>query len=305
MLTVIYAYPRDVYYPGVLFRTAYIAVKDVELVIISRKRIRLGDIARYSRIPVEYLKNVLKKCKSYDSIISILRENKSIVIVSKYFKEGIENIDISSIDKLEKENLCLVVDEYGDYLNYDFANSKVVRYWTGYYDNPAYEAISLLYLLYIRDPTRRVHLDDQDISDIDYSELVYIMRSILESVRSIGNYYIINPRVIVFSLRHLYRNHRYFIDMLDTDIKLDHTNGNIIEKVHVRIYRYDDLSPVEDYYIEYDGTLLKLPILTREGNFRYLRFYVNPDKQEVCVTSKICIKSREEVSPEEMLSSIF
>ena len=304
MLTIVYTYPEDIYYAGVLLRTAYIATKLSKYIIVTKRRVKLGDLVRYSRIPIKTFKEIVSIRKDhvdvYKSIMENIHDNDTVIVVSRY---GNGALSMRDLNKISARNLVVIVDEYGYYRELDW-NINLYRYWTDMFNNPAYEAVSLIYLLYVRNVEYRVDIE-QDLSNLDYGELMHIMRSILQSVESISNFYIINPRTLVFSLRHIFRKYGFIIDVVDTSVDLNHVDGKIFEKIVIEVYNYGNLTYLGSYEITFDGNILTVPVVDKSGSIRYLKFFIIPDRGKICVSPTVCVSREGEISPEESISFLF
>ncbi|NPA23072.1 MAG: hypothetical protein GXO23_02070 [Crenarchaeota archaeon] len=294
-LNIIYVEPFDIFYPSVLLRTAYSALGKslTSFTLITRRRVRLGDIARYSRVPIPRLREIL----------SIREEHVNVstgVLVSTN-----KDITTSSIGRImkfkEMEELTIVVDETGE-----MRQDGLEVFRTGFFDHPAYEAVALLYILYIRDLALvKKFKEHKSIPDIDYGELIYFMRNIASSISIMNNYPIIDPRSVVYTLRHVFRNHNMLLDLAKAEIGIDYSDNRVIEKVIVDIYRYRDLRYIRTETILFDGERLDTIFVTRSGALTRVSLYVDSDRREVCVDANVCVSSRREDMSEELLSFLF
>ncbi len=293
MLNIIYIEPADMFYPGVLLRTAYSALGDRlrKFLIVSRKKINIGDLARYSRLPL----------RKFREIVSIRNENVDVrpdIIVSPD-ADKVDREILGRIEKLkERENITIVIDERGIMKNID-----ATYFNTGTFNHPAYEAVSLLYILYIRDLAERSPTYySQVIEDVDYGELIYFMRNLSSSILSVDNYPILDPRTVVYTLRHVFRNHGLFLDIANVSIDVDYLDGRVIEKIEVDIYRYKSLEYVRSDEIKFDGYSLDTLFISRRGEIIRIVLNVDPDRRKICLRPDICVSSEESEEPERALS---
>ncbi len=295
ILNIIYIEPRDIFYPGVLLRTAYSALgKSLnKFILISKRRINMGDLARYSRIPVPRFSEIVRICNEYVNI----NIQPDIVISSQARPDTSKIGDITKLK--DKGELTVLIDETGTY-----DNNIPIYFRTGLFNNLAYEAVSLLYILYIRDRStfsKRV----STVQNVDYGELIYFMRNIASSITYIDNYPMIDPRTVVYTLRHVFRNHRMFIDISDSDIRIDYSTNSISERIKIDIYRYKDLQYIRSEYILFDGSILDTVFIDKNGDIIRIEFNIDPDKRTICVGDNLCISATEEKISEELLSLLF
>ncbi|NPA69312.1 MAG: hypothetical protein GXO26_00735 [Crenarchaeota archaeon] len=294
MLNIIYVEPEDIFYPGVLLRTAYSALGDSlrKFLIISRRRINIGDLARYSRLPL----------RKFNEIVSIRNENVDMrpnIVISPVACKVDESV-LREIEKLRnEEKLTILVDERGI-----IKNTDALFFNTGLFGHPAYEAVSLLYMLHIREIPKifTEHFSYEVEEDIDYGELMYFMRNISTSILFVDNYPILDPRTIVYTLRHVFRNHGLFLDIANVSIELDYPNGRVVERILIDVYRYKSLEYVRSDEIKFDGHILDTLFISRRGRIIRLMLKIDPDRRRICLRDSICISSGESESPEEVLS---
>ncbi|NPB00443.1 MAG: hypothetical protein GXO10_03615 [Crenarchaeota archaeon] len=293
MLNIIYVEPADMFYPGVLLRTAYSALGDSlrKFLIISKRRLNIGDLARYSRLPI----------RKFREIVSIRNENVDMrpnIVVSSTGK--VDEQTLEEIKKLRYKNeLTILVDEHGT-----TENADAISFNTGLFRHPAYEAVSLLYMLYIRDiPEISIEYSSYEVEEsLDYGELIYFMRNISTSILFIDNYPILDPRTVVYTLRHVFRNHGLFLDIANVEIGLDYPNGRLIERILIDVYKYKNLEHVKSDEIRFDGHILDTLFISRKGKIIRLVLKIDPDRRRVCLRENICISSEESESPEELLA---
>ncbi len=310
-IQLVYANPRDIFYPAVVLRTAYIAtgMENIQTILLSKKFFKISDLARFSRLPAEYIDKIL----ILPAEDVVLQEVKTfnpnfIVLVSDKIKEyeEIKEINVECLKKSEK--VTVIVDDVGEFAEKVFndleLHDRCYKFWTGVFKRPCYETIALMYELVIRDiPERCVKYFEQDLSKVDISELFYILSHVKDSIFTLNNFVLVNPRTVVFALRHVYLNHGYYVDMVCTDVKLDHVRGHAEEIIKISIYDSKRLLKLWDDEVKLEGRVLEIPLIAKDGSVVRVRMFLDVDKSRIIVSKDLVYTGRE--TPIEEIGQLF
>ncbi len=299
-LLLVYADPSEIFYPSVILRTLYIGtgLRDVNTILLIRRRFKLSDLARFSRVPAEHIDKML--ILPADDVVIQEIENFSpekIVLVTDLTDIDIPQLE--NISELKQANkICIVIDDRGKFTRLLLENNNLrqrcLRYWLGIFAKPCYETISLLYELIIRDiPSKLYEPPEQDLSEFNISELFYILSHIRDSIVNINNFLFLSPRTLVFSLRHVFLNYGYFVDLVDTQVKFDHVTGTVEEVIKIYIYDSQRLLRVWEEEIVLKDRTLELPFITKNGTLKKLKLVIDPDKRRIIVSKDLVYTGRE------------
>ena len=299
-MIVIYAHPEDEFYPAVVLRTLYVAtgLRDVSMYIIPRRRIKLDNIVRYSRVPVELFKEKIHIVQDYITVLSQIRNSDSkILIITSLpdiqFQSSLPICNYDILGTVDSRSLVLIIDELG-VLTRSLSEDEELRKRVlcisprSRYGKLAYDAIAVIYHLFVRRLTVTVEIPEQELGDLDLSELFYLMRHILDSCKVIDNFLIVSPRTLVYTLRHIFLDRGVLVDLVETKLVFDHVNGSCIQEIVIDLYRSRTLEYLGRYTCTLRGRILEVPYLSRSGDVRLLKFYIDYERGRVCFSRDLC-----------------
>ena len=300
-LLLVYADPLEIFYPSVVLRTLYIGtgLREINTILLIRKKFKISDLARFSRVPAEYIDKMLILPADDVVIQEIETFNPEKIILVTNSTNNVNIPQIENVNELKQlDKMCIVIDDRGKFTNLLLENEnirkKCLKYWSGVFAKPCYEAISLLYELIIRDiPSKLYEPPEQDLSEFNINELFYILSHIRDSIMSINNFLFLSPRTLVFSLRHVFLNYGYFIDLVDTQVKFDHVGGTVEEIIRICIYDAQRLLKIWEEEIVLRDRVLELPFITKNGTLKKLRLVIDPDKRRIIVSRDLVYTGRE------------
>ncbi|MFH7903094.1 MAG: hypothetical protein QXQ19_01325 [Candidatus Aenigmatarchaeota archaeon] len=234
-------------------------LENIDLFLSEIKRI--DSFVRYSKVPIEIIKEKIKFDKP---------EGKFLVIDPK--GRSIENYDL-------KEYSGFVID-FSKTLEGDKVRGIGL-------DMLHYEAISLFSKLFLK--------KEKDIANFDISglerEKIYFAKKILDGIQFVDNYYFISPRLLYFCLKNFEKKFKILVDMENSEIVFK--KDRVMEKVYIAFYD-NNLNLIERDIIELNDKILKIPIIIGKKK-KILEFYIDFDERKVYLNKNFSI-SKEDTS---------
>ncbi len=256
--------PPSVFDAAVILRTLYagLGVKDWRLTIVGLgRRLPLRLIVE-SRTPVEVLRA---------SVSTELEEpKKPVYVVDPRGKPAWSLPPPSS----------LVIDYSGTYSS---KLSEAQRVRSLGLNSLTYEAIGVIYEYWIRRLTRTMPQLEPYSRDIRSG--VYIARKSLEAITVLDNYIILEPSIIIYTLRKIYLSQRSIIDPKTTTIRISHINGLVREEIEATMYSAKSYSILGSVRITYASGILE--IIDNKG-LAY-RILIDPARKKACSAPGLCI----------------
>ncbi len=179
----------------------------------------------------------------------------------------------------------LIID-YGG--SYSFRLSDAQRVRSLGLNSLTYEAIGTIYEYWIR---RLVGTESQtEPYSRDVRSGVYIARKSLEAITVLDNYIVLEPSVIVYTLRKVYLNKRTIVDPETTSIRISHVDGALKEEIEATMYSAKNYSELGRIRIVYTRGVLE--ILDNQG-LAY-RIVIDPARRRACSAPGLCVSANSE-----------
>jgi len=231
-------------------------LEGIDLYVSGLKKI--GPFVRYSKIPIRVIKERVK----FDI------PNGDFLLVHPKGKR-LEEVDIKNYDGF-------LVDFSGR-LEGEAVRSLGISLLH-------YEAISLFARLFLIEKNKvEIDLKEEDIRD-----KLYFARKILDGIEFMDNYYIISPRLLVFSLKNFEKKYKILVDLEKTEIEL---SDKLVERIYIKFYDYK-LNEIDRDIIVLEENYLEIPVLIGKNKKRF-RFYIDFDRRMVSVSNNLYISKRD------------
>jgi len=230
-------------------------LEGIDLYVSGLKKI--GPFVRYSKIPIKVIKEKVK----FD-----IPDGNFLLVHPK--GKRLEEVDIKNYDGF-------LVDFSGK-IGGEAVRSLGISLLH-------YEAISLFARLFLVEKKIDIDLEGGDIRD-----KLYFARKILEGIEFMDNYYIISPRLLLFSLKNFEKKYGILVDLERTEIEL---SDKLVEKIYIKFYDYR-LNEIDKDVIVLEGNYLEIPVLIGKNKKRF-RFYIDFDRRMVFVSNNLYISKRD------------
>jgi len=231
-------------------------LEGIDLYISGLKKI--GPFARYSKIPIKVIKERIKFDIPNGSFLLIHPKGKRL-----------EEVDIKKYDGFLVDFSGKVMGEAVRSLGISLLH---------------YEAISLFARLFLVEKDKV----DIDLKDEDIIDKLYFARKILDGIEFMDNYYIISPRLLLFSLKNFEKKYKILVDLERTEIEL---SDKLVEKIYVRFYDYK-LNELDRDVIVLEENYLEIPILVGKNKKRF-KFYIDFDRRRVFVSNSFYVSKKD------------
>jgi len=230
-------------------------LEGIDLYVSGLKRI--GSFVRYSKIPIKVIREKIR----FDI------PNGDFLLVHPKGKR-LDEVDIKNYDGF-------LVDFSGK-IKGEAVRSLGVSLLH-------YEAISLFARLFLVDNKANINLEDDEIRD-----KIYFARKILDGIEFIDNYYIISPRLLLFSLKNFEKKYKILVDLERVEIEL---GDRLTERIYVKFYDYK-LNKIDEDVITLEKNYLEIPVFVGKNKKR-LKFYIDFDRRKVFVSNNLYISKRD------------
>ncbi len=154
--------------------------------------------------------------------------------------------------------------------------------------NKTYEAISIIYELIIRRLNNKrivVKMVKQSLDPHEVHLALYLARKILEAKTYLGSIILLDPNTLAYALRSILRKYGYLIDIKETEIKIEHVEGKLIEKISFEVYDIKKLRRIGKLGVTFNTNSGEIAIdLPWE---KILKLYMMGEK--ICIDEGTCI----------------
>ena len=182
----------------------------------------------------------------------------------------------------------LVIDYGGSYAS---ALSNAIRVRSLGLNMYTYEAIGVIYEYWIR-PLAAKKVADLEPYSRDIRSGVYLAKKVLEAINTFDNYAVLEPSVIIYTLRKIYLERRIILDPSTTHISISHIDGDVKEEIIAEMYNARTYKRIGELHITYRGGVLE--VLDDKG-LAY-RIVVDVPRRRVCSAPGLCISLNNENS---------
>ncbi|MEM1684519.1 MAG: hypothetical protein QXM04_02215 [Nanopusillaceae archaeon] len=220
-------------------------LKNIDLFLSEIRKI--DSFVRYSRIPIEVIKEKIKFDKPKGKFLIINPRGKSI-----------ENYDLS--------NYSGFVVDFSETIEGDKVKGIGL-------DILHYEAISIFSKLFLK---KEKNMLDFNISGFE-REKIYFARKILDGIQFLDNYHFISPRLLYFCLKNFEKNFKILVDMEDSEIVFK--KDKVIEKIYIAFYD-KKLNLIDKDVIQLCENILEIPIFIGKHK-KIIKFYIDFDRRRV------------------------
>lgn len=260
--------PPSVFDAAVILRTLYVGLgyKGWRLAIIGLGRKPPLRLITESRTPLEVIKN---------NVLTELREPENpVYIVDPRGKPA----------KLLKPPSSLIIDYSGTFSS---RLSSALRVRSLGLNSLTYEAIGVIYEYWIRASMNKAPTIQPYSRDLRSG--VYLAKKCLEAVTTLDNYTLLEPSVLIYTLRKIYLEKRVIIDPALTSIRINHVEGALREEIEAPMYsarRYERVGAVR---IIYSNGVLEV----FDNNGLAYRVLVDVARMRACSAPGLCVSKNE------------
>ncbi len=292
-MLIVYAHPLDEFHPAVLLRALYVATGlQNSIMYIIKRRLRVSNLVRYSRVPVSLFREKVRIQKDVSEVLSLLRDHDWRIVLLSPARWRCSTCQEIIQARIDFSKLAIVVDEAGSLANLIMNDENLVHKIVHFRDRPlygkfSYDAVSVLYSIYIRDIPSVVKVPSQDTEELSLSELFYLMRHILDSCKIVDNFLILSPRTLIYALRHALQDRGILVDLAESRLSFDHVRGECTEEIVIDLYRDRTLEFLGRYTCTLRGRILEIPFVDKSGRVRLLKFYIDYERGRVYFNEKI------------------
>ena len=263
--------------------------KDIKL-ILRTSRLRKKDIIsliRYSRVPVEKFKSNVKVVSNFQDVLEILKNFDKIFIV----QPDEAAVHISKVNSCNLLVLDLSKDKELYKLLQEKLPNKIIKVYSIKSNMLHYETIAILYELLLRRRISIPEIPEHYVPNEVLSGIFYLSNKILEGIENISNFYIINPRVLIYTLRNIFQQHGYLIDAIETNIKFDHLNGIQYQEIKFKVFD-KNLNEINVITCELIGNKLKIIIPTKSGKFIDITMFIDFEHKRIILSKNLVIEKK-------------